>query len=80
MTAHEHEYDGAPDEGILACCVDRDCTEWRVGTGTDWRELTPTERTNLTIFQWEDLIYADIARVIHRGAWRDWFEKVRGHR
>jgi hypothetical protein len=77
---HEHEFDGSPDKGHLACCVDRKCTEWRVGTGTAWRELTTTEHTNLTIHLWEDLVYADVARIIHGDHWRDWFEKVRGHR
>lgn len=65
MTEHEHEFDGPPDRGALRMCVDRHCTEWRVGTGTAWRELTSNEHTSLTLLQWEDLIMVEAMQVIH---------------
>ena len=77
---HQHQFDAAPDMGHLACCVDRRCVEWRVGIGREWRELTAAERTELTIFQMEDLVYRPDREIIHGEHWREWFAKVRGHR
>lgn len=71
MSEHEHEFDGKPTRGHLACCVDRNCNEWRVGTGRRWRELTSAEHTSLTIKQMEDLVVFDTMQIIHgkeRGA------------
>lgn len=82
MTAveHEHEFAGPPTKDSVRCCVDRRCIEWRVGTGTEWRELTRDEHTQLTILLWEDLLWVDVAKIIHGERWREWFELIRGHR
>ena len=71
IDSHEHEYDGIPDKGRVALCVDRRCTHVVVGTGIEWREPTATERTNITIRMWEDVILADAFAIIHG--------KERGH-
>lgn len=71
VTEHEHEFDGPPTLRHLACCVDRNCTEWRVGTGTRWRELTSAERVALTCRQFDDLIVYHTMVLLHgreRGA------------
>lgn len=57
---------------VVPCrCPDPSCIEWRVGTGDRWRELTRSERIQLTLIQMEDLIIFDVGQIIHRdgGAW-----------
>ena len=62
---HDHEYDGAPDDGIVRMCVDRRCHHVAVGTGTAWREPTTAEQTEITLFMMNDVIIAEAMQMIH---------------
>lgn len=77
---HEHEFDGPPTLGLARMCVDCTCTEWRVGTGKEWRELTTTERTSVTIHMMEAVIIAQTGEIIHgKEHGRVWARKVLGY-
>jgi hypothetical protein len=62
---HDHEFDGPPDENIVRMCIDRRCHYVAVGTGTAWREPTPTESTNITLFMWNEVIVAQAMQMVH---------------
>lgn len=62
---HEHHFHSPPNKGLIVMCDLPDCSELAAGTGDAWRPLTPTERTNVTIHMWEDLIWVDALTIIH---------------
>lgn len=77
---HEHEFDGAPKKGLVRMCVDRKCLEMRVGTGKRWRELTPTERINVTLHMMEANIIAQTGIIIHgKEKGMEWARRVLGY-
>jgi hypothetical protein len=62
---HDHEFDGPPDVGMVRMCIDRRCHYVAVGTGDSWRDPTPIEQTNITLFMWNEVIIAEAMQIVH---------------
>lgn len=62
---HRHDF-GPPEARAARMCSYDGCTEWGVCTdGETWSEPTTQQRNEIAVLMFEDVIMADVFRMIH---------------